>query len=119
MTPPTPSEREALVAQATELAARLRANAGEPWMTIGGKFFAHDSAATIERLLAALSVPPSPARGEETPSEMTCRAICRTLNLCKYIGDKCNTGRCSVSPEQVRVIRQAFASGQASGKKEE
>ena len=37
-----------------DIAELLRANANEPWMTIGGKPFALEAAAEIERLRAAL-----------------------------------------------------------------
>lgn len=39
------------------------------------------------------------------------RAICKASGRCKYIGPKCNTGRCDVSPEQAQAAIRAVLDG--------
>lgn len=36
-------------------------------------------------------------------TEKVARAICKASGRCKYIGPKCNTGRCDVSPEEAKA----------------
>lgn len=44
-------------------------------------------------------------------TEKVARAICRASGGCKYFGSKCNTGRCSVSPEQAQAAIRAVLDG--------
>ena len=39
--------------------------------------------------------------------EAVARAICVATKQCKYIGEKCNTSRCAVSPEVARAAIEA------------
>ena len=39
--------------------------------------------------------------------EAMARAICMTGGWCKYSGGRCNTGRCSISPEVARAALTA------------
>lgn len=40
--------------------------------------------------------------------ERVMRAACKGSGLCKYVGDKCNTTRCTVTPEGARAAVEAM-----------
>jgi|HubBroStandDraft_1064217.scaffolds.fasta_scaffold01033_5 hypothetical protein len=40
--------------------------------------------------------------------EAVARAACKSSGRCKYIGDRCNTVRCSVTPDEARAAILAY-----------
>jgi hypothetical protein len=41
--------------------------------------------------------------------EGVARAICKAQGLCKYVGPRCNTSRCTVTPQTAQAAIQAVA----------
>ncbi|TAK97335.1 MAG: hypothetical protein EPO08_21405 [Rhodospirillaceae bacterium] len=64
----------------TDLVERLRANAGEPWMTLGGKPFALEAATEIERLRTALDLARTALLNIERRSEEGRAAITKLID---------------------------------------
>lgn len=40
--------------------------------------------------------------------EAVARTICKMSGRCKYLGNKCNTGRCTVKPEEAQAVINTY-----------